>query len=236
MLVIHGFTGTPYEVQYLGERIASSGPTVHTMLLPGHGTSPEDLARTTWQDWADGVERAFDALRARCSRVAVVGQSLGGLLALHLASKRAEVACVASLAAPLWLEGIAKRVATWTAPGGPLSRIQYLPKLGSDVLDKITRRENPGYKRIPTAALAQLMEFMGVVDRALPAVKKPLLVLHGKRDHTAPVASAWRIAEQTHARVVILPRSFHLIAADVERDRVADLVSDFVKEHAACAT
>jgi esterase/lipase len=59
-----------------------------------------------------------------------------------------------------------------------------------------------------------------------------VLVVHGEHDHTAPVACATRIAGRTRAvRLRILPRSYHLIAADVERDIVAAEVIDFLRQH-----
>src|SRR5213078_2004834 len=103
----------------------------HGVRLPGHATRIEDLDETRWTDWAGAVEDAFDAMRLSCNRVAVVGLSLGGLLSLHLAATRPEVAAVASLAAPLWLEGLSARVAAWAASGAlarfaPMLRV--LPK------------------------------------------------------------------------------------------------------------
>jgi carboxylesterase len=229
VVCVHGFTGTPYEMRYLGERLAHAGFTVHGLRLPGHGTRVQDLDQTKWSDWAAAVEATYVRLRSSCSQVAVVGQSLGGLLALHLASKRTDVAAVASLAAPLWLEGLSARVAQWAADG-MLRRIRAIPKFyGSDVRDKRTKAENPCYKAIPTRALAELAAFMRVVDGELDKIQQPVLVLHGEHDHTAPVACATRIATKTRAaRLRILPRSYHLIAADVERDIVAAEVIDFL--------
>ncbi len=240
VLLLHGFTGTPWEVGYLGTQLAVAGYTVRAPRLPGHGTSLADLDTTTWEDWAVAVERALDELALRCKRVAVVGQSLGGLLALHLASRRKDVMCVASLAEPLWLEGVSGRAAEWTRPGGPLARLRTLPKLGgSDVRDPRSKAENPCYPAVPTRALAQLVAFMKVADDALPSVTQPVLVLHATQDHTAPVACAQRIAERTHAaRVRILPRSYHLIAVDVEREIVAAEVVSFLRQigDSTCAT
>ena len=233
VVCIHGFTGSPYEMRYLGEAVARTGRTVRGVLLPGHGTSLDDLERTDWQDWAAAVEREVQAMLRRCRTVALVGQSLGGLLALHAAAQRTDLACVVSLAAPLWLGGFSGRVARWLT--GPLAgRVRRVPKIGgSDVRDKRVRAENPGYRAIPTRALGQLLAFMRVVDEALPQIESPVLVLHARRDHTAPVACAQRIAERTRARCVrILERSFHLIASDVERDLVATEVIDFIGQAA----
>jgi carboxylesterase len=232
-------------MRYLGDSLARAGFHVHGLLLPGHGTRVEDLDATRWKDWVDAVEDGFDMMRMLCGKVAVVGQSLGGLLALYLAARRREVAAVASLAAPLWLEGLGKRVAAWTTSGAlqrAFPRLRALPKLyGSDVRDKQVRAENPAYDKIPLRALGELSAFMHEAERALPQITQRVLVLHGQHDHTAPVACAYRIAERARAsRIRILPRSYHLIAADVERDIVANEVIEFLRQSAtpgdlACA-
>jgi carboxylesterase len=235
VVCIHGFTGSPYEMHHVGDALARAGCTVRGPLLPGHGTSVDDLARTTWRDWAGAVDGEVEAMARRCRRVAVVGQSLGGLLALHVAARRPEIAAVAALATPLWLGGLSGHVARWVTRSHIGTRwLRQLPKLGgSDVRDRRVRAENPGYAAVPIRALGELLAFMGVVDAALPAITAPVLVLHARRDHTAPVACAARIAERCHARRVrILPRSYHLIAVDVERDIVAAEVSGFVDRHA----
>lgn len=234
VVLIHGFSSTPYEIRYLGESLARGGFSVHAPLLPGHGTAMEELDRTPWQAWAGAVDRAVDLMARRCARVALVGQSLGGLLSLYTASRRPEVAAVGSLAAPLWLDGLAGVVARWVV-AGRLDWVRRIPKLGgSDVRDRAVRAENPCYPAIPTRALRELMAFMAVTRAALPAVTQPVLVLHGRKDHTAPVACATELAAATRAvRVRVLPRSYHLISADVERELVAAEVSAFLHRHAS---
>ena len=56
-LLLHGFTSTPAELRPLGEALHRAGYTVHAPLLPGHGTSPEDLLHITYCDWIEGPSR-----------------------------------------------------------------------------------------------------------------------------------------------------------------------------------
>jgi carboxylesterase len=234
VLCIHGFTGTPYEMRFLGESLASRGMTVRGIALPGHATRVEDLEPLGMSEWTAAVAAAFDEMATRCRAVAVVGQSMGGLLALHLATQRPVVAA-ASLAAPLWFEGLSGFVARVTTRGPLAGRVRYLPKLGGfDVRARDVQRVNPSYRAFPVRALGQLCAFMDLVDDELPDVRVPLLVLHGEHDHTAPVGSAARIAERVGTRdlrVRILPRSFHLIAIDEERTVVAAEVGTFFERH-----
>jgi carboxylesterase len=235
VLCIHGFTGTPHDMRFLGESLAHRGLTVSGIALPGHATRVEELEPLGHAEWTASVLRAYDDLAARCRRVAVVGQSMGGLLAMWVATRRPGVAAVATLAAPLWFEGLTRVVARATTRGVLRGRVRYLPKVGGpDVRDPDEKRVNPSYRAFPVRALGQLMDFMEQVDAALPEVRAPLLVLHGEHDHTAPVGSAQRIAARAAAselRLRILPESFHLLANDVERTVVAAEVGRFVERH-----
>jgi esterase/lipase len=70
----------------------------------------------------------------------------------------------------------------------------------------------------------------------LSKVHCPTLILHGARDRVCPVENAWRVANllgTSDVRVVILPRSQHIITRDVERDQVARELRDFYTRIAA---
>ena len=85
-LLLHGFSGSPSEMRYMGERLAQDGWTVSGILLSGHGTTPELMAKTSWEDWVKDAEAGVRQLRKSCDIIIGIGLSMGGLLALHLAT------------------------------------------------------------------------------------------------------------------------------------------------------
>jgi carboxylesterase len=241
VLCIHGFTATAFEMSHLGQRLAERGFTVAGMLLPGHGEDVAALDRTGWRDWFAGVEREWDRLRARCGRTAVVGQSLGGLLALHLARMRGatQVAAVASLGAPLWLPALAAygiravdRLAAVTARVLPWQLA--VPKRGGpDLRDRDMAARAPTLDGFPPRATRSLLELTRIVRAEVDQVNVPTFVAHARHDHVAPPACAAELARRVASRDVKLlwmERSFHILPLDVEKDQLADELGAFLAE------
>jgi carboxylesterase len=118
--------------------------------------------------------------------------------------------------------------------GASLLAGAVLPKFaGSDVRDPEARRANPCMKGIPLVALRELLSLQREVDRRLPGVAAPALVVIGKRDHTVELSGARRLVRRIGgrpARLVVLPESYHLVGVDVERDRCAEEVLAFFEK------
>src|SRR5258707_8393969 len=90
VVLLHGFTGTPFEVRPLADALAAQGCSVEVPLIAGHGGTAAELAATSWRDWLASAEDAIVRLKegAGSERVTIVGASMGGLLALRLAHLR----------------------------------------------------------------------------------------------------------------------------------------------------
>jgi carboxylesterase len=234
VLLVHGFTGTPFEMRLLGEELAEHGYAVEGPRLAGHCGTTRDLARTTWHDWYRSADDAFTRLRARVGsdgKMAVCGLSMGGLLALELARQHAgELGALGVLSAPLWLAPEAEALIALTART-PLVRKLALPKIaGSDIRDPEMKRQNniaQGRSGMPLPALRSLAELGARLrddDAALlRQVQVPTLLAHAERDHTVPFACMDAIAHRLGApvaRKLILRESFHVITLDVERAKV----------------
>src|ERR1051326_9232984 len=84
VLVSHGFTGSPQSMRYLAESLAQAGFTVAMPRLKGHGTTPEDMAKSTASDWIADLEQATAWLQQRCDTLFMTALSMGGTLTLYM--------------------------------------------------------------------------------------------------------------------------------------------------------
>jgi carboxylesterase len=229
VLLLHGLTGSPFEMRHVAERLHRAGYRCVGPVMAGHGGEPSALKGVSWASWVEGARRELAQLEG-ARRTFVVGCSMGALVACALAHALPErVDGLALLAPALRLAGTA-RLAALLARHTPLARA-VLPKLGgSDVRDPKMRRANPTMRAVPLSAVAELHLLARHVERLLPGVAAPALVVAGLKDHTVTLAGARRMARRLGsggARIVILRRSCHLVGIDVERDRCADEVLRF---------
>lgn len=231
VLLLHGLTGSPFEVRHVAERLQRDGLRCLGPVMPGHGGEPRALAALGWREWVEGAGRELARL-AGARRVFLVGCSMGALVACALArAAPARVAGLALLAPALHLAGAARFAGT-VARGLPFGRrLPPVPKVGgSDVRDPEARRDNPSMPAVPLSAVGELALLAREVDALLPGLRAPALVVAARHDHTVALSGARRLAERVGsgpARLIVLERSFHLVGIDVERDRCADEVATF---------
>lgn len=241
VLVVHGFTGTPFEMRLLGESLHQAGHTVYGPRLAGHAENLPALGGTTYQDWVRSVDEAYTLLASRVDRVCVCGLSLGGLLTLDLAARRSgdpKLRAIEVLSAPLWLSRINEAAIALTRRIGRVPKVVLPAWGGSDLADPAMRRRNhlaQGRGGLPIPAVLSLRDFMDHVRGKLAAVQVPTLLVHSRNDHTAPFACMKVIADGLGTRnleELPLTRSFHVITLDHDRALVADTVRAHIERHA----
>jgi len=225
-LVLHGFTGCPQSMRGLAQAFAAGGFSVELPLLPGHGTSVDDMATTRWDDWSGAVAKAYAELASRCDRVVVAGLSMGGALALWLAGRQPELAGIVvinAVAAPPdpdpsdGLRGLLEQ-GTETIPG-----------VGNDVADPVGKEL--AYDQVPIPALLSMFAGLGEVAAGLGAIRCPTLILTSPQDHVVQPAQSDLIAERVAGPVerVTLDRSYHVATLDYDKELIEQQAVAFAK-------
>jgi len=241
-VLVHGFTATPEEMRSLGEGLAAAGFPCRAIRLPGHATTPAELARSRGADWIEAVEAGVATLGASVSRVAIAGLSLGALLALEVAARgRVRVDALALFATPLLVANQRTSFVRWLAWAPPFARpTTLIPKRrGRDILDAEARARSHAYDTMPLAAVAEFFAIRARVRRRLGTVTQPTLVLHGRQDRTAPVGNVAYLQRYLRARPLeteIFEASAHILTEDQERGAVADRVVRFLDALAIAPT
>ncbi len=84
ILLVHGLGDSPYSFSDLATTFAKQGFYVQVLLLPGHGSKPEDMHLTTYQDWQNIVDHYANLLKKDYQEVWLSGFSTGAnLTAIH---------------------------------------------------------------------------------------------------------------------------------------------------------
>lgn len=226
VLLCHGFTGTPQSLRPWGEYLADRGYTVRVPLLPGHGTTWQEMNRTRWQDWYACVDKAFRELHEACEHVVVGGLSMGGALSLQLAQEHGPRISGLILVNPaVKFDDPRTRLV-------PVLKhlIGSLEAVGNDV-------KKPGvtelaYTRTPLkAGHSQLIAWQSVI-RDLPEVTHPVLLLRSAQDHIIPASSSALILSRISSRdvtEVLLQDSYHVATIDNDAQRIFDESAKFIE-------
>jgi carboxylesterase len=234
VLLIHGFCGTPPEMRGLGEHLALSGFRVRGTLLPGHGTTPEDLVGYNWRDWVAGARRDLEELKKKSSAVCVAGQSMGGTISLALAEADPEIRAVATMSALLRLPARTELLLQY---GRFVRRWHYPDRDSVDLTDVSAVGKLRSYNKRSMKSHYDLLQLMRQVRAHLPQVTAPTLVLHGMRDALVPPNNAELIRSGVSGPVEVayFERSGHAMTVDVDHGEIFDLVANHMRRAAETA-
>lgn len=226
-LLIHGGGGSPPEMRGMGEYLNAQGLTVHGIRLPGHGTTPEDLATKTWKDFIGAAEGGLHQMTDLCQQVFVAGLSMGGLITLYLAAKHSFNGAI--------VMGTPMGIQDWRFKLVPI--FKWFIKW--DISDEVPNLTDPDavnriffYRRRPVSFGHKVLKLIRAVRHSLPKVKMPILIMQGNKDETIITESA-HIIHSTVAsldkELFFLKNSGHAITVDTERQQVWKKAYEFIQ-------
>ena len=233
LLMIHGFTGSTSVMTLVGDFLHRRGLTVLAPLLPGHGTSPEDLNAKRWIDWVNHTSQALERLRAECPTVFVAGLSLGALLSLYLAATGGPLHGVIAYSPPI----VMAHPRAFLTPSKYL--IPSLPKPKHYFADPNAEGRLWDYRVAPLRAYHELLRFNKEVGRNLDKVHCPILIVHSTSDaeiHGRSANATYEGVRSEDKEVLTLRRSGHVVTLDVEWEQVAQSTFSFIERHSGGTT
>lgn len=229
-LALHGYCGAPEEMRLVVDTARSLGQSALAPALAGHGTHARDLAPLGFEDWVASVRPHLERARAR-GPVILAGLSLGSLVAtrLLLEDDRGVLGLVLMANAFFLAPFPAWPLAAFDRVGAPDF---WMPKAGADIGDAEARRTHVTYTAQPVRSAVSVLRAGQELFERLGKVRCPTLIIHGAKDRLCPVSNAWRVAEKLGSqdqRVVILPRSHHIVTRDFDADILRRELSDFAR-------
>jgi carboxylesterase len=219
LLLIHGYTATTAEVRLIAEKYKSHGFTISAPLLPGHGTKLSDLDRCKWQDWTTQVEKSYQDLASHCKKVIVAGESMGGLLSLHLLSKHTEIICGLVYSPAIKIQKL--WASRWMYPFIP-----YIPKKNLD--DGLAWQ---GYRYNSIRGASQLYELQRIVRKDVSHIQQPVAIFLGALDETIDIAGGKLVYDHLQnpaKRLYTFSHSTHCMILDRELDKIFEKSMSFL--------
>jgi len=245
VLLIHGLTGTPVEMQAVGRGLAEEGFSVYGIQLAGHCGTEQDLLQTGWHDWYGSVEKAWQEISSRHENVFVAGLSMGALLAMHLSVKYpGKIRGIGLYSTTLFYDGWAVPKLAFLLPlflRTPIgTRYRFIENFPYGVKNERLREyihatmssghsAEAGNLGMTGRSLRELRQLIRLVKSELPSVLTPTLVLQAKDDDVTSPRNSEYLARNLGGptRIELLHDCYHMITIDQQRDKVVTLSAEF---------
>jgi carboxylesterase len=232
-LLLHGFTGSPWDMLPLGEALATRGYRALGIRLPGHGSNPEAMERVTYLDWEAAAEKGLAALESH-RRVFVAGLSMGALLAIGLAARHQKRIEGLLLMAPA-VRFRSRQLAAIRRLRG-LSVLSLLPRFikknGTDIQNPEALAAAPVLAAFPSARLRDLWILQDRARSAVPEVRSPALIAMAKQDHVVSLqggqALARALKNSTRVELLELREGFHIVPRDLGFPQLLEALGSFL--------
>lgn len=248
VLLIHGFGGLPGELRSVAEALAGRNYSVEVPLLAGHGSTQEALAATNWGDWVGSAIAPLAQLQDRCRLVLLVGFSMGGAIALHLAANSTPCAGLVTISTPIRLSNpllpllpLARRAIPYIYPlrqvnlsrPGVIERLRtYIPDLDVDPTDAAAVAEVKRTFKVSVEAVYQLVGLLRQASLELPFVDVPALLIQARDDEQTArpnMGTIYGRISSLDKRMLLLPDGGHMLPVGPARDRVIEAVLAFAE-------
>lgn len=222
VVLIHGFAGGTYDEEYLANQLELNRILdVYAFTLPGHDKAFN--VKVTKEAWISKAESLVEMLVENgYHQIYVIGHSMGGVIATHLATKYPEVKKLV-LAAPAFK--------CFANKNGEFQILDVV-KAGPDIIKTYSGGEV--FSRFFKLPIKAVREFFGLVNKYKDAPKKvniPTLIIQGKDDQVVPVDSSryvYRSIKSNQKKLILYKNVNHDIFNGSRKKEITKEVEKFL--------
>lgn len=230
VIFVHGFLGSPGQFTDIMDAVYQHGISAISVLLPGHGGTGYDFAKSTAQDWSLHLKRQIEKYNNHKS-VFIIGHSIGGLLALNLSTEMS-ISGVVAISTPLKIRLL--------SPSAMFIRFKILLlKKSNDIkicYNNAAGVGKPFYRTMLLWGRTLIQPFILISrsKRYLRNVTAPVLTIHSVKDETCSFKSVdmfkTLLISARHTSIV-LEKSLHAYYPKNERAVIIDSIIEFINHN-----
>ncbi len=234
IILIHGFTGNPYNFYFMKIFFEDEGYEVWTPLLLGHD-SEEMFNKYIAIEWYEDIKkRIYKKINeTNYDKIILAGLSMGGAFAIRLTIEINKFDALVLLATPKSLK-LKNKLLLGILGYNLLSKIKpQLRKKDSDISKELQRKINKNFDFISIRSVFGLSYFLKENKKFISQIKIPTIVIHSKKDHTIPFKQGKYIYNKISSKSkkwLLLRKSYHILPLDVEKDYVFSKINDFLNK------
>ena len=234
VILVHGYMAAPEEMRLLAEKLYKAGYSVYCVRLKGHGTTPEDLAERTWQEWNESVNRGYVIMKNSVSSFVAAGFSTGaGLVLLQAIQKGEKFKGFISISAPLKLQDIRTSLTGAVTFYNNILKKFKIDKGRMEFIPNVPENPDINYSRNPINGTNELGKLMKFVESDLEKIKIPALIIQADKDPVVNPKSADIIYSKIKSqdkKLVKIESGRHGIIRGQELEKVSEEIVFFLKK------
>ncbi|MHA1910953.1 MAG: alpha/beta hydrolase [Candidatus Kariarchaeaceae archaeon] len=226
LIFIHGLSAsTTHMLPLFSYFEKETNYNIIATLLPGHGKKIKDLNNVSWNDWLKEVKNCYEEIRKVSEKVIIIGQSMGGLLALK-AAQELNVDGAVLLSSPYDFSRKSKIMLFILKP--------FIKTIAKEKGIEEYYRKNQlyAYNKWNISATFETFKLLKEVKKILYKITTPVLILQGDEDELIPTFSGKKFLENVSSekkQFNWIEGGTHLLATGKKNQEVISLISNFLK-------
>ncbi len=223
LLLLHGLTASPTEVQPLADHLHRRWPdaSISCPLLPGHGTTAQQLSTVRREAWIAVSQSELERLARKSDQIVVIGVSMGAVLAAHLAATHSCVRSLAMLSPMFFLKPALRACLPWLRFVVP-----YKVKSRASIDNHIAKGLF-SYDRYPTRSLMELQRMANRTFAQLGDIACPVLIAVGKLDRYMTMSTMRKVCARLTAsplEIVTCEQSGHVLPHEPDAEMLFEKI------------